>query len=93
MNDLAPAPAARLGDRTLFPDLAPFAYLNHAGVSPPSAAVRRAIGELLAGYARGGAHAVATALAVRARLRERLARLLGAAPRDVALTGGATHGV
>jgi len=93
VNDLAPAPAARLGDRTLFPDLAPFAYLNHAGVSPPSAAVRRAIGELLAGYARGGAHAVATALAVRARLRERLARLLGAAPRDVALTGGATHGV
>jgi cysteine desulfurase / selenocysteine lyase len=95
VSDLAPPPAppARLGDRTLFPDLAPFAYLNHAGVSPPSSAVRLAVSAVLDVYARGGSYAFAAALGVRARLREKLARLLGVPPRDVALTSGATHGV
>jgi selenocysteine lyase/cysteine desulfurase len=87
------APTARLGDRSLFPGLGPAAYLNHAGVSPPSAPVRRAVLERLEAYAATGAHAVMATLGVRARLREKLARLLGVRPVDVALTSGTTHGV
>jgi selenocysteine lyase/cysteine desulfurase len=89
----APLPPPRLGDRTLFPDLAAAAYLNHAGVSPPSDPVRRAVAAALAAYARGGAAAVVATLGLRARLRDKAARLLGAVPRDLALTGGATHGI
>jgi selenocysteine lyase/cysteine desulfurase len=86
-------PQARLGDRSLFPDLAPRAYLNHAGVSPPSTPVRRAVTDLLDAYAGVGGGATTRTLAVRARLRDRLARLLGVRPVDVALTSGATHGL
>ncbi len=95
MTDIAPCPAptALLGDRSLFPDLGFGAYLNHAGVSPPSAPVRQAVTELLDAYAATGARAVMTMLGVRVRLREKLARLLGARPADVALTSGTTHGV
>jgi selenocysteine lyase/cysteine desulfurase len=85
--------AARLGDRSLFPDLGSAAYLNHAGTSPPSLPVRRAVTELLGAYAASGARAVGAALGVRARLREKLARLIGARPADVALTTGTTQGV
>ncbi len=91
-----PEPArspARLGDRSLFPDLRPVAYLNHAGTSPPSLPVRRAVAELVDAYATGGARAAGTALGVRARLRAKLARLLGVRPEDLALTNGTTHGV
>ena len=84
---------ARLGDRGLFPGLAPAAYLNHAGVSPPSLAVRQAVGGLLDAYMEGGAHAVSATLAMRGRLREKGARLLGVRPADLALTNGATHGI
>jgi selenocysteine lyase/cysteine desulfurase len=86
-------PVARLGDRSLFPDLGSAAYLNHAGTSPPSLPARRAVAELLAAYGTSGARAVGAALGVRARLREKLARLLGVRPADVALTTGTTHGV
>jgi len=88
-----PAVAARLGDRSLFPDLVPAAYLNHAGVSPPSLPVRDAVAEMLGAYAARGPRAFTTALNVRGRLREKLARLLGVRPEDVALTTGTTHGV
>jgi selenocysteine lyase/cysteine desulfurase len=91
--DRAPLPQPRLGSRELFPDLAPRVYANHAGVSPPSLRVRRAVDDLLAAYARQGALAVNETLAVRARLRSRLARLLGARPEEIALTGGASHGL
>ena len=88
-----PPPPARFGDRSLFPELAPVAYLNHAGISPPSLPVRRAVAELLDAYAVGGGGAVKAVLALRARLRDKLARVLGASPADVALTAGTTHGV
>jgi selenocysteine lyase/cysteine desulfurase len=91
MSEVAPAP--RLGDRSLFPDLALAAYLNHAGMSPPSRPVQLAITELLQRYAGRGGEGVVAMLAMRARLRERIARLIGARPADVALTGGATHGI
>ncbi len=84
---------ACLGDRTLFPALEPAAYLNHAGVSPPSAPVERAVAELLRLFACGGGAAFEAALALRGRLRGKLAELLGARATDLALTGGTTHGV
>jgi selenocysteine lyase/cysteine desulfurase len=95
VNDLhrQPAPRPALGDRSLFPDLHPAAYLNHAGVSPPSTAVRAAVADVLASYAAAGARAVVDAVALRARLRDKVARLLGARSSDIALTGGATHGI
>lgn len=86
-------PVPRLGDRSLFPELQTARYLNHAGISPPSAVVQRAVAALLRAYAAGGAQAVTAALAMRARLRDKLARLIGARPADVALTSGTTHGV
>jgi cysteine desulfurase/selenocysteine lyase len=86
-------PEPRLGNRSLFPDLAAAAYLNHAGVSPPSLAVKRAVTALLDRYAAAGAAAVMTTLALRGRLREKLARLTGVDAADVALTTGTTHGI
>ncbi len=93
MTDEPTLPPPRLGDRALFPELEAFAYLNHAGVSPPSQAVKAAVEGALATYARGGAAAVGAALELRRRLRDRLARLLSCRPGDLALTGGATHGI
>ena len=89
----SPLPAPRLGDRSLFPALAPRAYLNHAGISPPSLPVQRAVEALVGAYARQGAQAVLETLALRARLRERIARLVGGAAADVALCAGTTHAI
>ena len=93
MSDVAPAPAPRLGDRSLFPDLTPGAYLNHAGISPPSRPVQQAVTELLRLYASRGGEGVLAMLHMRSRLRERIARLIGVGAADVALTSGATHGI
>ena len=77
---------ARLGDRSLFPDLEPFAYLNHAAISPPSAEVRRAVAALLDDYARRGVVAAfGSWREQRERLRARLARLVGAPSEGLAL--------
>lgn len=87
------ANAAVLGDRSLFPNLQSLAYLNHAAISPPSRPVEAAVHRVLADYARAGIGAFFPAQAQRERLRERCARLIGAAPGDVALTTGTTRGV
>ncbi|MGF1469490.1 MAG: aminotransferase class V-fold PLP-dependent enzyme [Sandaracinaceae bacterium] len=85
---------AVLGRRgSLFPDLEPFAYLAHAGISPPSTEVRRAVEAVLASYARRGIDAVGDWMPQRARLRERLARLLGVRPEDVAFVANTTTSV
>lgn len=91
MSALDPRP--RLGDRALFPGLAPFAYLNHAGVSSPPSPVRRAVSELLEVYAAQGGGAVSSALRMRARLRAKVATLLGVRAEDIALTQGTTDGL
>ena len=91
--DRRPLPAPRLGSRELFPDLAARVYANHAGVSPPSVRVRRAVEDLLSAYARDGAVAVGETLSVRARLRASLSRLIGCRTEEIALTGGASHGL
>ena len=82
-----------LGDRTLFPKLEARAYLGHASVSPASQAVEEAVAAMLAAQARRGVGALEEWLPVRRRLRERLARLLGCAPEDLALVPNTTQGV
>jgi cysteine desulfurase / selenocysteine lyase len=84
---------ARLGDRSLFPQLEARAYLNHAGVSPPSAPVREAVAGAVEAVARLGGEAVAVAMARRRRLKDELARLVGARPEDLALTQGTSAGI
>ncbi|WP_433930774.1 aminotransferase class V-fold PLP-dependent enzyme [Sorangium cellulosum] len=85
--------AAKLGDRGLFPHLAPLVYVNHAGISPPSRPVRLAMIALLDDYAARGAAAFPAWFAQRARLREKLGRLVGAAAEDIALVQSTTRGL
>jgi selenocysteine lyase/cysteine desulfurase len=85
--------APRLGDRSLFPLLEPRAYLNHAGVSPPSGAVREAVLAVVDDFARRGGAAVGAAVERKARLRARLAELVGGDPGDVALTTSTSSGI
>lgn len=96
LHDLRPAMSeyrARLGDRSLFPDLEARAYLAHAAISPPSLAVRAAVEGALGDYARYGAEAWSRYRDQRDRLRGKLARLIGAAADEVALVGSTTAGV
>lgn len=84
----------RIGTRSLFGDLEPFAYLNHAAISPPSAEVRRAVEAVLEDYATiGGVPAFVGWRDQRERLRERLARLIGAKPAELALMPSTTRAV
>ena len=64
--------AARLGYRSLFPDLEPAAYLTHAGVSPPSRLVVEAARAAAEDFARRGSAAVGAALERRRRLKAKL---------------------
>lgn len=84
---------ARLGDRSLFPTLAPFAYLNHGGISPASVPVREAALSVIDDYARQGSGAYFTWHTQRLRLRASLAALIGAAADDIALVQNTSVGV
>lgn len=82
-----------LGSRALFPDLAPRAYLNHCGVSPASTLVRRAAEEVLGRYAQRGAGAFPVYMEQRARLKGKLAGMIGASADDIALVASTTTGI
>jgi cysteine desulfurase/selenocysteine lyase len=84
---------ARLGDRALFPELAATAYLNHAAMSPPSVAVRDAVGASLDAYARKGAGAWVAHRDQRDRLRHKLGSLVHARGEDVALVPSTSQGL
>lgn len=90
MQDL---PSPRLGDRSLFPLLEARSYLNHAAISAPSLPVQQAAAAVSDAYARRGVAAFEECLPTRQRLRERLARLIGAGPQDIALRSNTTQGV
>lgn len=85
--------------RTLFPALADnsYAYLNSGGSGPPSYETIEAIREvddLCSGPAYlQGVDFYAHQHAAYARAREAAARLINAAPEDVALTQSTTHGM
>ncbi len=83
-----------LGNRDLFGGLEPLVYMNHAGISPPSVVVRKAVTTLLTDYGKRGAVAYPTWAAQRNRLRGKLAELINAeSPNDVALTQNTTRGI
>ncbi|MGM0577181.1 MAG: aminotransferase class V-fold PLP-dependent enzyme [Myxococcota bacterium] len=84
---------ARLGDRSLFPDLEWPVYCNHAAISPPSLAVRDAVGEVVDSYARVGVSAFPRWKSQREDLRARLARMIGARPEDLGFVNNTTAGV
>jgi cysteine desulfurase/selenocysteine lyase len=83
----------RLGDRSLFQGLEPRAYLNHAGISPPSIAVREAVLSLLLDYGRHGSKAFLHWSEQRARLRGRLGELVGARAENLALVPNTSLGL
>ena len=82
-----------LGDRSLFPDLAARAYLNHAAMSPPSLLVRAAVREVADTYAKHGAAAWMHFAEQRALLRRRLATLIGADADNIGFVPNTSHGV
>lgn len=84
---------AKLGDRSLFPDLAYPVYMNHGAISPPSLAVRAAMMEVVDDYAKHGAGAFGRWFAQKARLREKIGALIGAEPEDIALMPNTSRGV
>src|SRR5215218_3708978 len=83
----------------MFPALAKndYVYLNSGGSGPPPYAVieaMRAADDLCSGPAYlEGAGLYARQAAMASRAREAAARLIGAAPQDVALTQNTTHGM
>jgi selenocysteine lyase/cysteine desulfurase len=83
--------SARLGDRSLFPDLEHRVYFNHGAISPPSLAVCSAIRGVIDDYAQTGASAFARGMAQRVRLREKIAGLVGARSEDIALMPNTTR--
>jgi len=85
--------APELGSRTLFPTLATTVYANHAAISPASMAVEQAVSQFVSDSARLGLGTVLPWMAQRERLRGKLARLLGAADADIALTAGTSAGI
>lgn len=90
----APELTPRLGSRDLFGGLEPLTYMNHAGISPPSILVKKAIGSWLADYQKRGAAAYPAWAAQRDRLRGKLAKLVGArSPDQIALTQNTTRGI
>ncbi|WP_220337142.1 MULTISPECIES: aminotransferase class V-fold PLP-dependent enzyme [unclassified Wenzhouxiangella] len=86
-------PKPRPGSRALFPSLRTDVYANHASLSPPSELVRAAVDAVLAGYAEQGMAWYVEEVARRERLRESLARLIGAPADSVALTANTSAGI
>lgn len=95
MNDAPSATTRRavLGERTLFPNLSARAYLNHAAISPPSTALHDQTSAFLEDYAKGGVLGFLRWLPQKARLKEKLAALIGAEAQDLAFVANTTAGV
>jgi cysteine desulfurase / selenocysteine lyase len=87
------AASIRLGDRSLFPALSAEAYLAYAATAPVSSLVKTAVNDVLDAYAARGNVAFVECLEQRERLREKLAKLVGAKPGDIALTSGTTRAI
>ncbi|MCA9532411.1 MAG: aminotransferase class V-fold PLP-dependent enzyme [Myxococcales bacterium] len=89
-----PVPTPQLGSREgWFEALRPFAYLNHAAVSPHSAPLRAAVTRCMDAYASEGIGGFGGTLARRTALRGRLAALLDAGADEVAFVPNTTTGV
>lgn len=82
-----------LGDARLFSGQESIVYMNHAGLSPASAVVRKAVTNMLTDYGKRGAAAYPTWMAQRSRLREKLAGLVGVTADEVAFTLNTSRGI
>lgn len=82
-----------LGDRSLYPELEAKAYLAYAATAPVSSRIQTAVAQLLHSYAARGNVAFFEWMEQRERLRQKLARLVGARAEDIALTSGTTRGI
>jgi selenocysteine lyase/cysteine desulfurase len=82
-----------LGDRSLFSTLQYSAYLNYAGIAPPSAAVASAVNDIVDRYAREGFAAWNKGNDQRTVLRQRIATMLHTDAANIALVPNTTHGV
>lgn len=85
-------PRPRFGDRSLFVDLEPVAYLAHAAMSPPSLLLRRAVIAHMGELARRGASAFGAMVEQRERLREKLSVLINAPRSTVAVVQNTSVG-
>ncbi len=84
----------QIGDRSLFPTLDIKAYLNHSAISPFSLPVQERLRAFADDYAKRGINAFFDWRAEIDALRDKLARLIGAAgPGDIALMPNTTAGV
>jgi cysteine desulfurase/selenocysteine lyase len=82
------------GQRDLFYGLEPLVYMNHAGISPPSALVKRAVQTFLHAMGRHGGDGFPAWIAQRRRLKGKLAALVGArGDREIALTQNTSRGI
>lgn len=88
-----PSAEAQLGDRSLFPDLAWRVYANHAAISPYSAPVQSAIVDATRMMGARGLGGFPAMHAQRARLRGRLARLLGGHQDEIGLVLNTSAGI
>lgn len=95
LTDPPPLPPhrARLGDRSHFPELTWRSYLNHAAISPPSAAVLDAMTRAVATMGRHGLAGYGAYVAQRRRLKAALARLIGADADQLALVASTSAGL
>ena len=82
-----------MGSFRLFGGQASLVYMNHAGISPPSVVVRKAVANMLADYGKRGADAYPSWAAQRSRLRGKLAALVGASAEEIALTHNTSRGI
>ncbi len=86
-------PQAKLGDRSLFPELGGVAYLAHAAISPLSSLVCERIGEVTRDYARGGMTGFVRWAPRLQQVRKDIATLIGADPAEIAFVANTTQGV
>lgn len=83
----------QLGERALFPNLDGIAYLAHAAISPLSEPVCERIREVTEDYARGGMAGFVNWAPRLRKVREDLAALISASPRELAVVANTTQGV
>jgi selenocysteine lyase/cysteine desulfurase len=88
-----PFPKPQLGDRAWFPDVAFRAYVAHAGIAPVSRPSRSRVEQALGDYVRDGRGSYAPWARQRDRVRELLARLIGARAEDIALVQNTAAGL
>ena len=84
---------ARFGDRSLFSGLESLVYFNHAAISPPSLASKHAMVAWVEDMGKRGAAGFSGWMAQRARLREKLAKLVGATAEEIGFEPNTSRGV